>query len=141
MFILLSYSQFNLIFLHLKCNFSLIRICCQYFWFSKLISSNIAFNYAEWSHWKELLRKHILIEVLILCKALYHYCILINSSFVCVFCLLRLCFWVAFISLCLITKKGNESIHQIRQFLLHRFLRKLFFFFYIKLAVLTYVKL
>lgn len=27
----LSYGPFNLTFLHLKCSFSLIRICCQYF--------------------------------------------------------------------------------------------------------------
>lgn len=33
-----SYTQLNLTFLHLKYKFSLIRICCQYFKWSELIS-------------------------------------------------------------------------------------------------------
>lgn len=40
-FIPLSYGAFDLTFLHLKCNFSLICIYCQYFKFSEVITSNI----------------------------------------------------------------------------------------------------
>lgn len=57
LFIPHNYGPFNLTFLHLKRNLSLIRMCCQYFWLDKLISSNIIFNYAQWSYWIEGLKK------------------------------------------------------------------------------------
>ena len=68
----LSYGLFNLTFSHLKCNFILIRICCQYFWLSKLISSNIVFNYAQWSHWIEGLRKKIVRSCINFCVTFLH---------------------------------------------------------------------
>lgn len=42
-FICLSFGLFYLNVLRLKFNFSLIRICCKYFWLSKHIFSNIVF--------------------------------------------------------------------------------------------------
>lgn len=39
--VFMSYGAFDLTFLHLKCNFSLICIYCQYFKFSEVITSNI----------------------------------------------------------------------------------------------------
>lgn len=53
-----SYEQFNLTFLHPKCDYSLIRICCEYFRLSKLFSWNIVFNYAQRPYWIEGLRKN-----------------------------------------------------------------------------------